>query len=151
MPLTAMREESVSCLFGREPTEVRRAREATRKALYDWGLGEHSEFSELIVSELVTNGVQASQELFSSRFNGQWIPGQPPVRLWLQANHARVLIQVWDGSDRMPHGGKPEPDMERGRGLLIVEALCERYGSYTFEGCSGKVVWGEVMQQRANT
>jgi hypothetical protein len=66
------------------------------------------------------------------------------VRFWLQADGSRVLIQVWDGSDLMPHRQEVESDIENGRGLLLVHTLCEQYGAYVLEGSSGKVVWAEV-------
>src|SRR5712691_1113935 len=58
MPLTATREHSVSWRLSREPVQVRHAREQARKALFGWGLGEHAELAELIVSELVTNAIR---------------------------------------------------------------------------------------------
>jgi hypothetical protein len=50
-------ELSATCRLGREPVHVGRAREQTRKALCEWGLGEHTDLAELIVSELVTNAL----------------------------------------------------------------------------------------------
>ena len=70
--------------------------------------------------------------------------GPPPVRLWLQANNERVLVQVWDGSDRMPQATQSELLIESGRGLALVEALSTRVGVYVPQGSSGKVVWAEV-------
>jgi hypothetical protein len=55
-----------------------------------------------------------------------------------------VLVQVWDGNDRMPHKEMPGQDEENGRGLLIVAALCGKSGVYQLDGAGGKVVWGEV-------
>src|SRR5487761_1234760 len=69
MPLTAMREESVSCHFGRELTEVGRAREETRKALFNWGLGEHVDIAEIVVSELVTNAIRHGRGLVRMRIS----------------------------------------------------------------------------------
>ena len=45
----------LSCQLSREPVHVRHAREQARRALFEWGLGEHA---ELIVSELVTNALR---------------------------------------------------------------------------------------------
>jgi hypothetical protein len=92
----------------------------------------------------VTNAVQASQGLFGSRFLGRWSPGPPPVRLWLRANNERLLIQVWDGSDRIPQAKQSELPIENGRGLMLVEALSTRVGVYVPQGSSGKVVWAEI-------
>ena len=51
MPLTAMRDQSLSCFLDREPAEVGRAREETRKALFGWGLGGSRDLAEIIISE----------------------------------------------------------------------------------------------------
>jgi anti-sigma regulatory factor (Ser/Thr protein kinase) len=120
------------------------ARLHARLVTDEWRLQDLADTVELIVSELVTNAVQASQELQGSHWQGRWTPGTPPVRLWLQFDRARVLVQVWDGNDRMPHKEVPGQDEENGRGLLIVEALCGKSGAYRLEEAGGKVVWGEV-------
>ncbi len=53
---------------------------------------------ELILSELLTNAVQASEGLIGSRHFGRWTPGLPPVRLWLLSDRRRVVIRVWDSN-----------------------------------------------------
>ena len=40
-----------------DPLQVSSAREQARKALPGWGLGEHTDVAELVVSELVTNAI----------------------------------------------------------------------------------------------
>jgi anti-sigma regulatory factor (Ser/Thr protein kinase) len=143
--------------LGAMTSAVPSARLHAKLIMSEWGLPDLADVVELIVSELVTNAVQASEGLVGGRWRGQWIPAPPPVRLWLQADHTQVLIRVWDGSDRMPerqqqetHGeSRREAEMETGRGLLIVETLCQRIGVYRLEGASGKVVWGEVAEWAA--
>src|SRR6266567_5177115 len=109
--------------LGALPTAVPSARLHARLVVGEWGLEGLADDVELIVSELVTNGVQAAGGLTGSWWQGRWIPGVPPVRLWLQADGSRVLVQVWDGSDKMPERQESESDRERGRGLLLVENL----------------------------
>jgi hypothetical protein len=46
---------------------------------------------------------------------------------------------VWDGSDRLPVRRGANPDAERGRGLMLVAALSQQWGSY--RQASGKIVW----------
>ncbi len=113
MPLTAMREESVSCLFGRKPTEVRRAREATRKALFDWGLGEHSEFFELIVSELVTNALNH---------------GEGPITVCVSCDSTSLRIEVHDDGSGRPIRRPVTAKSESGRGLELVDGLLALQG-----------------------
>jgi hypothetical protein len=99
---------------------------------------------ELIVSELVTNGHQASEGLTGSRYAGRWTPGVPPLRLWLHAADKRIVIQVWDGNDKLPNRQVANVGAESGRGLLLIEAMSATWGSYQAEGSSGKVVWALV-------
>lgn len=131
--------------LGPLPSAVPSARLHARLILAEWRLVELAATVELVASELVTNAVQASKELSGSRFRGQWSPGPPPVRLWLQANQSQVLVHVWDGNDRMPHLQEPDPYVEHGRGLVLVQRLSARCGCYTLEASSGKVVWAELQ------
>jgi anti-sigma regulatory factor (Ser/Thr protein kinase) len=118
------------------------ARLHAREVVKHWRLDVFADTAELIVSELVTNAMQASETLRSHRFNGRWAPGRPPVRLWLSSDQQQVLIQVWDANELLPvRQAMAEPDDESGRGLLLVEALCQRYGVYRLERANGKVVW----------
>jgi hypothetical protein len=90
--------------------------------------------------------VAQSAGLSGSRYHGRWRAGVPPVRLWLHSDQQRVLVEVWDGDDRLP---KPRDDdllAESGRGLLLVATLSTEWGTRKLEGASGKVVWAYVAQ-----
>jgi anti-sigma regulatory factor (Ser/Thr protein kinase) len=111
------------------PTAVSCLRNHAKVVAMEWGLpADQRETVELIVSELVTNSVQASHGLVS-----------PIVRLWLISDGHSILIQVWDACDRMPVRSDAGPDANGGRGLMIVDALAEEWGYYALDG--GKVVW----------
>lgn len=135
--------------LGALPTAVPCARLHTKQVLWEWRLSALADTAELIVSELVTNAVHASAGLTGSRRSGRWVPGVPAVRLWLFSDRRRVLIQVWDGNDKLPASQNAEPDAETGRGLLLVESLSAEWGSYPPERSSGKVVWATVTQASA--
>jgi anti-sigma regulatory factor (Ser/Thr protein kinase) len=110
-------------------TAVPCARLHTRSIALEWGLPtDQREATELIVSELVTNGLKASEGLAS-----------PVVRLWLACDGQWILIQVWDGSHELPERGDAGPDSDSGRGLMIVDALSADWGAY--READGKVVW----------
>jgi hypothetical protein len=130
--------------LGALPTAAPCARLHTTLMLWEWHLGALVRTAALIVSELVSNAVQASEGLTGSRFAGQWSPGTPPVRVWLSADEHRLVIQVWDGSDHPPVPQPVEPEADSGRGLLLVGALSAEWGCYTPEKSSGKVVWAVV-------
>ncbi len=83
------------------------ARLHARQVLSEWRLENQA---QAVVSELVTNAVCASEGLTA-----------PAVALWLRADHDRAVIEVWDGSDRMPVRQDPGLNAESGRGLMLVE------------------------------
>jgi len=116
----------------------------TRHILWEWGLQPLTDQTELIVSELVTNAVHASEALTASRYAGRWAPGRPPVRLWLHGQQQRIAIQVWDANNQLPARQPADPDAESGRGLLLVESLGNAWGCYRPQHSSGKIVWATV-------
>jgi anti-sigma regulatory factor (Ser/Thr protein kinase) len=116
------------------PTAPACARGHVRVMAYEWGLPEVADTAELLVSELVTNAVQASARLRLVR--------QAVVRLWLACDRYSVVIHVWDGNDDMPESRDAAPDAERGRGLMLVEALSKDWGAY--RAGNGKVVWVQI-------
>jgi len=130
--------------LGALPSAVPCARLHARQVLWEWGLSALTETIALIVSELVTNAIQASKGLTGSRYADRWTPGVPPVRLWLTSDRQRVMIHVWDGSRRLPQVQDAELEAEGGRGLLLVEGLSSQWGCFTPERSSGKVVWAAV-------
>ena len=124
------------------------ARLHTMLVLWEWDLGELAHTAAVVVSELVTNAVQASAGITDSQFAGSWAPGTPPVRMWLSADESRLVIQVWDGSDQPPEPQPVEPEADCGRGLLLVGSLSAEWGCYAPENSSGKVVWAVVTADR---
>ncbi|HEY5990806.1 MAG TPA: ATP-binding protein [Streptosporangiaceae bacterium] len=117
--------------LGAYPTAVPCARLHAKLVLREWCLAVVSDSAELLVSELVTNAVQASTT----------VEDIAVVRLWLLSNQARVLIMVQDDSLQHPVRAQPEAEAEAGRGLLLVETMSERWDWYLPEGATGKVVW----------
>ena len=71
--------------LGALPTAVPCARLHARQLAWEWGLDGLAESTELLVSELVTNAVQAMEQQ----------DDQPAVRLRLSSDNARLLIEVW--------------------------------------------------------
>ncbi len=112
------------------------ARLHTRLVSREWGLTELAETAELLVSELMTNAVAASQSLDQGL----------PVRLWLLSDGARMLILVWDANPRPPVRVDADSDAESGRGLLLVELLSQQWGSYIPAEMGGKTVWALLGQ-----
>ena len=122
------------------------ARRYTRVILDEWGLAALANAAELIVSELLTNSVQATTDEDGQPRYGE--TGLPVVHLWLASDHARVLVEVWDSVPRPPAARQARPDEEGGRGLALVEALSDRWDWTMVPGWSGKVVWAEILVSR---
>lgn len=117
------------------------ARLHARQLLWEWGISEVAEEVELLVSELVTNALHASLDM------GEALP----IRLWLLSNDTRVVISVWDGNPRPPVLADVADDAESGRGLVLVEALSDRWDWFAHQGLDGKVVWCELSRDETST
>ena len=112
------------------------ARLHVKHVLWEWGLNSLAERAELLVSELVTNAVNAT---------GQ--PGQT-VSVNLAGDATRVLIEVWDADPQPP--GPMEPGQGgTSDGVLLVAALSTRWDWYPTQDPRGKVVWCELATASA--
>jgi anti-sigma regulatory factor (Ser/Thr protein kinase) len=114
------------------PTAPACARAHAEAVLHEWGLAHLADDCILLVSELVTNAVDASSVC----------PDKPPVALRLSGGDARLLIEVWDYSPDDPVAIDADADAEIGRGLTIIDAVARRWG-WARTG-SHKVVWAEL-------
>jgi anti-sigma regulatory factor (Ser/Thr protein kinase) len=112
--------------------------------LREWGLANVAETAELVISELVTNAATAAIDPEARLGNAQSASGVPLVRLRLLSDAARVVIEVWDTNPLPPVVTKADPDDESGRGLMLVDALCEHWGWTVPDGWCGKAVWAEI-------
>ncbi|MFI2432992.1 SpoIIE family protein phosphatase [Streptomyces sp. NPDC018693] len=116
----------------RLPDAVTHARRFTARTLRRWQAAEAADAVLLVVSELVTNAL---------------VHTQGPVRLDLILRGDRVRVCVNDSSPRAP--AKPVVvgwEATGGRGLLLVEAMSESFGSVPVAG--GKQVWSEIRVPR---
>lgn len=83
--------------------------------------------AELVVSELVTNAL---------------VHAGTPVSLRIVAEPTALRVEVHDGSSHLPVRRRWADTAGTGRGLLIVEDYCDRWGSTPT--LAGKVVWFEI-------
>jgi hypothetical protein len=129
--------------LGALPTAPRLARGFITLVLSGWGLAALTEVTELLVSELTTNVVQASTGPDGNpRYDDA---GKLPL-LWVRllSDRSRLMVEVWDnlpeafGAPVLRH---PGPDEEFGRGLEMVDALSEDWGWEGALGGPGKRVW----------
>jgi len=138
---------SVHLPLGALPTAVPCARMYTRVVLDEWGMAAVADAASLVVSELLTNSVQAcSGPDGRPRYDGAVLP---VVHLRLSSDgaraRARVLVEVWDSVQHAPVARRAGPDEEGGRGIALVQALSDRWDWATVPGWPGKVVWA-VLQ-----
>jgi anti-sigma regulatory factor (Ser/Thr protein kinase) len=112
-PLTVTCGHSVSLCLTRELTEVKRARAAAGTALSGWGLGEHAEVTQLILSELVTNAIRH---------------GAGPVRVRISHDPGHLHVGVHDDGPGRPARRPVTEDDESGHGLELIDGLLREHG-----------------------
>jgi anti-sigma regulatory factor (Ser/Thr protein kinase) len=117
--------------LGALPGAIPSARLHARQILREWELLPLTEAVEQVVSELVANSVAAGREMRHIQ----------PVRLWLLSDRKEVLVMVWDADPRSPVLTETDVYAESGRGLFLVQAFSQRWGSYQTPHLRGKVVW----------
>lgn len=115
--------------FRRERRSVPAARAFALWALEDWGIRGCADDVLLCVSELATNAL----------LHG--VPAGRGFRVYLRYGDDVLRIEVHDSGDGWPR--LREPDGESGRGLLLVEALADKWG--VLERGPGKIAWCEFV------
>jgi anti-sigma regulatory factor (Ser/Thr protein kinase) len=126
------------------PSAVRCSRVFVRLGLRQWGRPSLAEDSELVISELVTNAVQATGVTEVKPLWSQ-LAELATVHVRLLLFEHSVILAVWDRDSAPPVPGEPGTDSENGRGLSIVAALCERWDYLPAK--NGKCVWAELAIQ----
>ncbi|MBW8800332.1 MAG: ATP-binding protein [Streptomyces sp.] len=112
------------------PRGARLARLLATEQLRDWGLPTHP--TDHLVAELAANAVTHGR-----------VPGRD-FRLTLYVIGDTLRIEVTDTrGDRLPYARETAPDGESGRGLLLVDALADRWG-VAHGPAPRKTVWAEV-------
>ena len=124
------------------PTAVKLSRSLVAVTLRYWGLRRMADDAELVVSELTTNAVKATgvidpEPTWSERAN------LPLIRVRVVHLLASIAIEVWDADPTPPKPTDAGPGAESGRGLAIIEALCDRWDYWRAIG-GGKVIWAEL-------
>lgn len=115
--------------FLRDRESVPAARRFVHAALVSWKMPELADTAELVVSELATNAVQHARR------------GAFRVTL-TRLDGDRVRVAVIDHSRTLPEPADPGDDEDHGRGLAIVEALSQQWGTDPLNW--GKRVWADL-------
>ena len=108
---------------------MRAARRVVAEAVGDALPAADLEDALIATSEVVTNAVEH---------------GCPPIELRVQRGDHQVRVEVQDTSPLPPRRRKDDPPVSdvRGRGLVLVERLTDRWG--IDERIDGKAVWFEL-------
>ncbi|MFI6081320.1 ATP-binding protein [Streptomyces sp. NPDC051217] len=96
----------------------------------------------MVVSELVTNGVKATGPRTPHR---KWtdVTAEHILGVQLRLDGLSLYVEVWDSGREAPAARTPTIDDEGGRGLLLVQTLAKRWGTYR-PPAGGKIVWAEL-------
>jgi len=103
----------VSC--SREPQRVSQMRRTGAAYLRKWGFNSCVDTAILLISELVTNAVRYG--------------GAEDITFSISHRTGEITIEVIDGSSEFPRVGQPTADRESGRGMFLVEAMADRWGT----------------------
>jgi anti-sigma regulatory factor (Ser/Thr protein kinase) len=118
---------SVETQFPATADAPQSARAFLRAALQTWQLDGFGQVTELLTDELVANVV---------RHVGS------PLTLRATTEGATLRIEVDDPSTEPPVLRHPDVHEDRGRGILLVDALATQWGSEIHS--DGKTVWFEI-------
>jgi anti-sigma regulatory factor (Ser/Thr protein kinase) len=104
------------------------ARRFAERTLVSWGIdGPRYETARLLVSELVANAM---------------IHAATAADLVLDLSDDRLRVEVGDSASARPRVREPGHDDLSGRGMMIVEAMADRWG--VEDAPPGKKVWFEL-------
>jgi anti-sigma regulatory factor (Ser/Thr protein kinase) len=126
------------------PRTVGQARSYARWLLGTWQLESMGDIVELLVSELVTNAINATGITDGGPADSRLIGGVKPIYVCLSVRSEALRIEVWDTSSRPPLRRPAADEDEGGRGLLLVQALTKEWGCEVLE-TGGKIVWCECL------
>ncbi len=110
-----------------DPRAARAAREFISRHIAEPELTDLRETAVLLVSEVVTNALRHTD-------------GRVELSLWRFPD--RVRVEVADETSRSPVTSRADPLDESGRGVPLMDALSDRWG--TSPHGDGKVVWFEL-------
>jgi anti-sigma regulatory factor (Ser/Thr protein kinase) len=119
------------------PATVPQARSMLRQLLCEWHLEQLSDIATLLMSELVTNAVKASEDDACRRKLRCKI-----IMASIRLSDTGLVLGVWDANPAAPVVHEVDLTSDGGRGLLMIECLGDRWGYHATDG--GKVVWCEI-------
>lgn len=115
-------------------TPTSTARRACERVLDEWDLSERTDDVLLVTTELVQNVSQHTDD------GGE---------LHLSLHNDTILVEVTDTNPAVPTMPKKDHTRVGGRGLLLVAAVAQRWGTRpaAWAGRRGKVVWARLARR----
>ncbi|MEW2177211.1 ATP-binding protein [Streptomyces sp. NPDC005406] len=135
--VTAPRAESEEPVyradFAMSEHSARHLRRILRLYLTGWGMTEVTDAAELALTELIANVVRH-------------VPGRRcQAFLFRLPRGEGVRVEVADGCPELPVVVEGDVSDEGGRGLLLVEAVTDKWGVEVRRDGGGKAVWFECL------
>jgi anti-sigma regulatory factor (Ser/Thr protein kinase) len=124
-------------------SSVATARMHVRRLLGRWRLPALVDDVELVVSEMITNAIKATNVVPARASYPELYDRLEVVCLCVYLRPDVLLVEVWDPRQEPPVPRAALPEDEGGRGLLLVESLTSGWGT-RWPKTGGKVVWAAV-------
>lgn len=118
------------------------ARTFTFHTMRKWGVTDRADDVAAVVTELLTNALRHALP-HAQQASGTVSPW--PIKVGLLHPGSHVICAIADPSTQVPELREPDWQDESGRGLLVVSALSDHWGSCAAPDEQGKVVWGAFM------
>ncbi|MEU1320771.1 ATP-binding protein [Streptomyces tibetensis] len=126
--------------FTCDATSLKSIRRFIRETMSVWDLGSLAEDLTLVVNELTTNAVLHALTEAGRARSKAWVG--------MARTGNTVVCAVADPSPAPPTRHRIAHLADSGRGLLIVDALCDKWG-YAASEASGKTVWARICLTEA--
>jgi two-component sensor histidine kinase len=118
------------------------ARTFTLQTMQKWGVNDRADDIVAVVTELLTNALRHALPQAESTASP---PSSWPIKVGLLHPGSHVVCAIADPSTQMPELREPDWQDESGRGLLVVSALSDHWGTCAAPDEQGKVVWSAFM------
>ncbi|WJV46610.1 ATP-binding protein [Streptomyces flavofungini] len=126
-------DEEVILRRPRHPRSASRAWQALRKSLAGWGASGIEDAAPVVLSELLTNDLR----------HAHGTRGRDVETRFARLGSGAAQIGVHDAASELPVMRPYDPCAESGRGLPLVAALAEEWGTTARNG-PGKRGWAEL-------
>lgn len=121
--------------FSCDATSLKSIRRFIRETMSVWDLGVLADDLTTVVNELTTNAVLHAMTEAGRAHSKAWVG--------MARTGNTVVCAVADPSPAPPTRHRTPHLADSGRGLLIVDALCDKWG-YAASEASGKTVWARI-------